>query len=99
MTDVVQGGTTDVVAGLGGGRSRFGMAELVRAAGRSTGLVALAFFIATGLFVLSWLERDVAALTAPLGVLVTAIYAGGGIKAWAKLRNGASTAGPAPASR
>ena len=58
--------------------------EIIRALGKGPGYVLLAAFIATGLFVLAWYNRDVASLTGPLGALVVAVYGGGAAKSIVK---------------
>ena len=64
-----------------------GAMALWRTLGRGPGYVLLGFFIAAGLFVLAWYEKDTAGLTGPLGALGLGTYGGGAVKEWAKRTN------------
>ncbi len=62
--------------------------EFGKLIGKGPGYVLLGFFIALGLFILAWKEKDVAGLTGPLGALGLGTYGGGALKAWAKSNGG-----------
>ena len=55
--------------------------ELVRMLGRGPGFVLVGFFIVVGLVALAAMDKDVAALTGPLGAFVAAFYGAGFAKA------------------
>ena len=48
--------------------------------GRGPGFILLAHVIVVGLYILSWCDKDVAALTGPLGILVTGVFGAGAAK-------------------
>ncbi len=56
------------------------VAGIVRAGGKGPGYIALAFFCTGALFFLAAKGVDVASLTAPLGVVLGAVYGGGAAK-------------------
>lgn len=64
------------------------MRDYIRILGRAPGFVAFGFFQVAGLFWLVYLGFDVSPLTAPLGVVDTAVYGGGFLKHSIKWNNG-----------
>ncbi len=71
--------------------------ELVRMLGRGPGYILLAAFIFTGLFILAWYQKDVAALAGPLTALGLGVYGGGalkaGVSAYAKVKSNGGNGG------
>ena len=57
------------------------MDRLLAAFGKGPGYVLFALVAISGIFVLAWWGKDVAALTGPLGVICAGLYGGGATKA------------------
>lgn len=80
--------------GVGGGSGRVGVLVSkirqidITSLGKGPGIVGFAYFAAILLFILSLLEKDVAGLTGPLGLLTAGLFGGSAWKAAAEAKNG-----------